>query len=463
MLTCFKVDISTGKFVFGNRLLPTTLLVTMDETHFTYSTKPATSSLDHFMHFVKTKAENLKVVLAESPKYTGLRAHDEAPRYMGDGFVVLASAKVHLYYYMDQAGRVPERAEMLCLPSGEMVEPASPSWGIDIQCGKGTDFSYGPWADRQREHLYNFFFPSDYQPLEVARQPQPGDLRVAKKFDIRLNTLNDATFDVLFSKQKDTRAIHMNISQGSFFDMSIPWLVESEQGYSSRLNGTLMNPEATTSLTYRDFLQCETLEFQIEMMYPKHWNDYQEWVFPFTASKASLDFIFAHKLFFQELVDDWASRSPPDLLAFVPYAWKFKFILLEFELLTVANEYNWIDTSSNTPENAHLAICGKHLSLEFTLPSTEFLPASVLFQFRVTGEHLDLAAFLPDTNTSHDILYTLDNSARLVGRDGAHLWKSDLQAGKWRRKCEYSRGWLDCWAVPNLVLSIGFMLQELRF
>ena len=58
----------------------------MEEAHFTYSTKPATSNLDHFMHFVKTKAENLKVVLAESPKYTGLRAHDEAPRYMGDGY-----------------------------------------------------------------------------------------------------------------------------------------------------------------------------------------------------------------------------------------------------------------------------------------------------------------------------------------------------------------------------------------
>ena len=31
--------------------------------------------------------------------------------------------------------------------------------------------------------------------------------RIAKKFDIRLNTLNDATIDILFSKQKETRAI----------------------------------------------------------------------------------------------------------------------------------------------------------------------------------------------------------------------------------------------------------------
>ena len=43
----------------------------------------------------------MKVVLAESPKFTGLRL-DEAPRNMGDGFVVLASNHVNFYYYMDE-------------------------------------------------------------------------------------------------------------------------------------------------------------------------------------------------------------------------------------------------------------------------------------------------------------------------------------------------------------------------
>jgi hypothetical protein len=38
-----------------------------------------------------------------------------------------------------------------------------------LQCGKGTDFSYGPWADRQRDHLFKFFFPNDCQPLKVMK------------------------------------------------------------------------------------------------------------------------------------------------------------------------------------------------------------------------------------------------------------------------------------------------------
>jgi hypothetical protein len=54
---------ATGKLVFGNKLLPTTLVVSFEEARLTYSTKPAACSLDHFMHFIKCKAENFKVNL----------------------------------------------------------------------------------------------------------------------------------------------------------------------------------------------------------------------------------------------------------------------------------------------------------------------------------------------------------------------------------------------------------------
>ena len=51
-------------------------------------------------------------------------------------------------------------------------------------------------------------------------------------------------------------------------------------------------------------------------------------------------------LLIQDLVEDWSSKSPPDLLYFVPYVWKFKLQFKQFELLTPTNEFNWIDTSS---------------------------------------------------------------------------------------------------------------------
>lgn len=84
LIPVIKIDICSGRFVFGNRLTPTTLSVCVEEAHCVYSTKPAVSKLDHFMHFIKAKADNAKILLAPSPKYTGLV--DDPPRYVVNTF-----------------------------------------------------------------------------------------------------------------------------------------------------------------------------------------------------------------------------------------------------------------------------------------------------------------------------------------------------------------------------------------
>ena len=90
-------------------------------------------------------------------------------------------------------------------------------------------------------------------------------------------------------------------------------------------------------------------------------------------------------------------RSPPDLLYFVPYTWKFHFSLKEFELLTLANEFNWIDTSSTHQENSLLAICGETLDLKFGLPYTEFLPNIIPFIFDIEVRSISLKTILKDS------------------------------------------------------------------
>ena len=110
---------------------------------------------------------------------------------MGEGFVVAASNDVDIYYYMDEAGNVQSD-----MPDWAPV----PEWGVDIKCGKGTNFSYGPWADRQRELLYKFFFPPDYQTMKATPEPKAGEKRMATIFRVRLSTQHESTLDVLFTK-----------------------------------------------------------------------------------------------------------------------------------------------------------------------------------------------------------------------------------------------------------------------
>ena len=85
--------------------------------------------------------------------------------------------------------------------------------------------------------------------------------------------------------------------------------------------------------------------------------------------------------FFSDLVNDWSSKSRPDLLHFVPYTWMITLLMKEFELITSSNEYNWIDCSSQNQENAHIAFCGDLFDLSFDLPFCDFLPSTIPLRF----------------------------------------------------------------------------------
>lgn len=169
---------------------------------------------------------------------------------------------------------------------------------MDIKCGKGTDFSYGPWADRQREHLFKFFYPQDYQVMQVTEAPRPGEKRQMQSFDIRLSMQYVATIDILFSKNKETNAVHVTVGAGSYLEITIPW-VTLQDGYTTKINGQLLHLEGTTSLQYRDLVMSETLEFAVACHYPRVWNDHQLWELNLTGCKATVALLFTHKWFFQ--------------------------------------------------------------------------------------------------------------------------------------------------------------------
>ncbi|EMP38574.1 hypothetical protein UY3_04218 [Chelonia mydas] len=356
----FIVDVPTeGRLAFGNHYQPQTLCINFDDAFLTYTTKPPSSHLDQFMHILKGKLENVRVMLVPSPRYVGLQT-DEPPRLMGEGFVVMQSNDVDIYYYMDEPGLVPEETEEN--NDGETTDEDSklqdlpPCWGLDIVCGKGTDFNYGPWADRQRDCLWKFFFPPDYQIMKVSEIAQPGKPRQILAFELRMNIIADATIDLLFTKNRvnngkvETNAVHVNVGAGSYLEINIPMTV-SENGYSPAIKGQLLHVDATSSMQYRTLLEAEMLAFHINANYPRIWNMPQTWQCEVEVYKATYHFIFAQKNFFADLIQDWSSDSAPDIFSFVPYIWNFKVMFHQFEMIWAANQHNWIDCSTKQQEN----------------------------------------------------------------------------------------------------------------
>uniref|UniRef100_A0A131YCK3 Diaphanous n=1 Tax=Rhipicephalus appendiculatus TaxID=34631 RepID=A0A131YCK3_RHIAP len=447
-----KLEVSTGRLVFGNRLLPTTISIRFEEGHAIYKTRAAASRIDLFQHTLDCRLDSFKVMLAPSPKYIGVP--DEPPRFMGEGFVVLQSNRVHLFYYQDEAGFVPAELEVVQLANGDLVERRSaPTWGLDAKCGRGTSFSYGPWADRQRDKLMQFFFPQDYQPLKPTPQPQVGERRRAQSFDLRLSTTADASLDLLFSKDKETNAVHMTVKQGSYLELTLPWQV-TEEGYTTRVTGQLFHLEASTSLPFRNLLESEILGFDVQGKYPLIWNGHQDWQCSLAGCRSSLTLLHTHKGFFQALVEDWASKARPDILRFVPYTWHLNIVLTEFELITLANEYNWVDCAHQ--ENARVAFCGEVFDLSFDLPFVDFLPPQLGLKFWIQAESVSMFAFLPEGDPHRELLLLLDRSALVTDRMGAPRPEQPPDK-KWHFVTQPSKGWVEVVSVPIVALSLQYI------
>ncbi|XP_036914479.1 transmembrane protein KIAA1109 homolog isoform X1 [Sturnira hondurensis] len=464
LIPVIKVNVSTGRLAFGNHYQPQTLCINFDDAFLTYTTKPPSSHLDQFMHIVKGKLENARVMLVPSPRYVGLQ-NDEPPRLMGEGFVVMQSNDVDIYYYMDEPGLVPEETEENI--EGELssedckLQDLPPCWGLDIVCGKGTDFNYGPWADRQRDCLWKFFFPPDYQVLKVSEIARPGRPRQILAFELRMNIIADATIDLLFTKNRETNAVHVNVGAGSYLEINIPMTV-SEHGYTPAIKGQLLHVDATSSMQYRTLLEAEMLAFHINASYPRVWNMPQTWQCELEVYKATYHFIFAQKNFFTDLIQDWSSDSAPDIFSFVPYTWNFKIMFHQFEMIWAANQHNWIDCSTKQQENVYLAACGETLNIDFSLPFMDFVPATCSTKFSLRGEDVDLHLFLPDCHPSKYSLFMLVKNCHPNKMTHDTGLPAECQSGqktvkpKWRNLTQEKAGWVECWAVPSVLLTIDY-------
>ncbi|KAK1791549.1 hypothetical protein P4O66_013549, partial [Electrophorus voltai] len=464
LIPVIKLNISTGRVAFGNNHLPQTLCMSFDDAFLTYATKPPSSHLDQFMHIVKGSLENVRVMLVPSPRYLGLQ-NDEPPRLMGEGFVVMQSNDVDIYYYQDEPGLVPEELEngdMEGCSEGTKLQDLPPCWGLDIVCGKGTDFNYGPWADRQRDSLWKFFLPADYQPMKVSDVPMPGKARQILAFELRMNIIADATIDLLFTKNRETNAIHVNVGAGSYLEVNIPMTI-GENGYSPTVKGQLLHVDTTSSMQYRTLLETEMLAFHVIASYPRVWNMPQSWQCEIEVYKATYHFIYAQKNFFTDLIQDWASDSEPDIYSFVPYSWKFKMLLHQFEMIWAANQHNWIDCSTKQQENVYLAACGETLNIDFTLPFNEFVPTTCNTRFSLRAEDTDMRLCLPDCHPSRYPLLTLAKDyqhSRAAPDNGmqpeAQGAPPKIGKARWRNMTHAEAGWVDCWSVPNFLLIIDY-------
>jgi hypothetical protein len=84
---------------------------------------------------------------------------------------------------------------------------------------------------------------------------------------------------------------------------------------------------------------------------PLQWNGYREWGFKINTKRPRIFLLRDHIYLLQDLVKDWTSGPPGDLLHFTPMLYQIEFILENPSIYLCVNEHNVINNPNSIDDN----------------------------------------------------------------------------------------------------------------
>ncbi|KAM7535381.1 hypothetical protein Aperf_G00000099591 [Anoplocephala perfoliata] len=469
-----RFNLEMSKVCFGNHLVPRAFVLTCQKAHGSYTQKRATWRFDKYQHWVSFDFQDLVGSLVSVAKYSGHYAVEEQVYYFhvtslhmppqkADIFRVFFLGRGQITYKQDQPGLIPSDVNVIQNAENESEETiynTFPEWSMVINVDKDFLLVYGPWADRQRDMLWKFFFPPTYLPAEVTQAISVGHFRTTQKFALDISTTTNVQIEFLFVQDKNKfNKFTFNGGPASSFKLSIPWVI-GEDGSTMEMALSLAKGSLVTDCLWHDLLTCAWFDLKLSVHYPRHWNSLQTWSFDLNGQEAVFCMLYSQKAYFTAFFDDWSSGSRPDILYFVPYIYKFKVFAQPFEMRLLANDYNWV---APTPENAFLSLCAEKVNFDFDLPFVDFLPTTVPIKFDITAFTVSLCLSIPETSTLlymvkevHENLRLADSNCKLQKICPFRIIEEEISSSNGDTRTPHRRYWIECWRGPRAQVKIGY-------
>ncbi|CEI88715.1 hypothetical protein RMCBS344292_03093 [Rhizopus microsporus] len=360
-----------------------------------------------------------------------------------------------LTYYMDYAGPVPSTSS-----DADMIGNGglSPEWGIRISLWDAT-IHYGPWADRQRIVMQNYFFPNAHRNSTPTPKLVPGQQRIPICFETYIEFMNDGKLRVpTREKTKDwkytsgqpdldissdgnyTRPygwFNIKAGEGSFVRLVTPMVIGPE-GTTNTVDVVLRETDITTSVNYASFILSPKIEIQCRMPVPLQWNGYRRWDFKIIPKRATIFLLRDHIYLLQDTIRDWGSTPPPDLLHFTPTEYTLHFNLEHPSIYLCVNEHNVINNPNSIEENAFLKLQAYKVKVDAVMPFTDFQPEINTVKFNVAIDHGSAGLSLQSSHTLNAFLNEADAQTAAVVQlniDGSYEAYSTVDIARHIESC----------------------------
>ncbi|VDM04222.1 unnamed protein product [Schistocephalus solidus] len=209
--------------------MPRILILTCHKANGVYSTEPTPYSFGKYLHVMKLDFSNFMGSLAAVSKYSGHYATEDPPKG-AEIFHVFNFGKGKITYEQDEPDwGLIRNAGSLSLDEGCQNSQETPKRDMYINVSKDFLLAYGPWADRQREIIWKFFFPASYRPLEVPKPDELNPHQANERFLLKVISQTDVRFDLWFSANRipKVNCFSLIILQ-SFYTSSLLRLITSK-------------------------------------------------------------------------------------------------------------------------------------------------------------------------------------------------------------------------------------------
>ncbi|CAF4971055.1 unnamed protein product, partial [Rotaria sp. Silwood1] len=462
LFPAIEIKVEHGRISAGHDTLPYGLLVrfsTMTSTFTSISPSRNAPEIDLMTLIYNLKYRNLRIQLYPIRVYNGQTREIPPPiptsKPADSGiFQVFECLDGELEYEQDVPGKMIERLDN-SPPLPELT------WEFRIKCHKEAKIAYGPWADRQREALWQYFFPTLFEDCPVTPEPIVGQTRIFKTVRFKLWFNCSTIIDLYFMSKMKLQQLHAELpNQGSYLDASFPFSTNPD-GFDTNIFMNIKQPSVRTNLSFSQLFKVDDININVHIHYPRLWNSIQIWTIDITTKKPQVYFVFEHKCFFQSLLNDWSSSIPPDIYSFAPFIYDINLKGDHLEVFIPCNQGNWIDcTNENNrqkqqqpPENNFISVCAKTFSLTYPLPFIEFCPKVTPMDITIDIQNVLARLVIPENSRMYYILEGIDSHKQIYTPNGV---KSQLALSD---EFEKHDGCFDCGEVPNIKILIQILLH----
>ena len=318
----------------------------------------------------------------------------------------------------------------------------APAWGIELKIRGGT-VNYGPWADRLRADMQNYFFPTLYKDVQPASDLPPGASRVSTALKVIVIIEDQVTLRVptredskdwlwrgkkvdadpdadLKRKKSHTRLrkashagqdlairpfgwIDVSVAQDSTVNFVVDMLA-GRDGYHNRLDADLKSIALSSSVNHSVFWKSRSQIISCDLSNPLCWKALRQWKIGFRDQSSELFILRDHMFLLTDLINDWTSGPPPKFHTFVPFEYSLELQLSDIRLYLNANDSNIIDNPIDLENNVFVILWASDLSASLLIPMKEYRPTRSVVVFDAKAEDGGLDMIVPQWYTQGTFL-----------------------------------------------------------